>query len=89
MEGRRERRDSTRVQVLVSKLEQPWLTEQVSTENINSYGMSIRTERPWEPGTIVLIKSFQDELRVRARVVYCRHLQGKRFDLGLEFLARA
>ena len=88
MEGRREKRNSARLQVLVSNLAQPWLTEQVSTENITSYGMRVQTERPWEPGTIVLIKSFQDELRARARVVYCKALQRRTFGLGLEFLAR-
>jgi hypothetical protein len=88
MEGRREKRNSARLQVLVSNLARPWLTEQVLTENITSYGMRVQTERPWEPGTIVLIKSFQDELRARARVVYCKPLQHKTFGLGLEFLAR-
>lgn len=88
MEGRREKRNPVRSQVLVSNLARSWLSEQVSTENITHYGMRVQTERPWEPGTIVHIKSFQDELRARARVVYCQPLPGKRFGLGLEFLAR-
>ena len=74
--------------MLVSTLARPWLTEQVSTENITSYGMGVQAERPWEPGTIVLIKSFQDERWARARVVYCKPLQHKTFGLGLEFLDR-
>jgi hypothetical protein len=88
MEGRREKRNSARLHVLVSSLARPWLAEQVSTENITSYGMGVQTERPWEPGTIVLVKSFQDERWARARVVYCKPLQHKTFGLGLEFLAR-
>jgi len=32
MEGRREKRNSARLQVLVSSLARPWLTEQVSME---------------------------------------------------------
>ena len=87
MEGRREKRNSARLQVLVSNVARPWLTEQVSTENITSCGMRVQTLQPWEPGTIVLVKSSHDDLRTRARVVYCKPLPHKTFDLGLEFLA--
>ena len=87
MEGRREKRNSERLHVLVSDLDRPWLTELVSTENITSYGMRVQTARPWEPGTIVLIKPVQGEHLERARVVYCNPLQHKTFGLGLEFLA--
>ena len=88
MEGRREKRDSARLEVLVSNLAHPWLSEQVSTENISSYGMRVQTQRSWEAGTILLIKSSRDDLRTRARVVYCKPLPHKAFGLGLEFLAR-
>ena len=89
IEGRKERRNSLRLQVLVSSLAQPSYAEEASTENITSYGMRIQTERPWEQGTIVRIKSFHDELWTRARVIYCKPLQHKTFGLGYEFLPRS
>jgi hypothetical protein len=88
MEGRKEKRDPLRLQVLLSSLAQPLHVEQASTENINSFGMRLQTQRPWELGTIVLLKSLQDELLARARVVYCKALQSKTFGLGVKFLPR-
>jgi PilZ domain len=87
-EGRKERRNSEQLQVLLSSPALPLHVEQASTENISSYGMRVRTGRPFEQGTIVLVKSSQGELWARARVVYCESLQNKTFGLGLEFLAR-
>jgi hypothetical protein len=68
---------------------QPVVTEYASTENVSSYGVRVRTDRPWKLDSRVLIKSFQGELWARARVVYCQTLQTRTFALGLEFLARA
>jgi hypothetical protein len=87
-EGRKERRNSQRLQVLLSSLALPLHVEPASTENISSYGMRVQTGRPFEPGTILLVKSFQGELWARTRVVYCQSLQSKAFCLGLEFLDR-
>jgi hypothetical protein len=88
MEGRKEKRDPLRLQVLLTSLAQPLHVEQATTENINSLGMRLQTRRPWELGTVVLLKSLQDQLLARARVVYCKSLQSKTFGLGLEFLPR-
>lgn len=88
MEGRKEKRAAQRLQVLLSSLAQPLLAELVSTEDISSYGLSVQTERPWELGTIVLLKSPRGDLLARARVVYCKPLQHKAYGLGLEFLSR-
>lgn len=87
MAGRREKRKTAKLQVLVTNQERPWLREEVSTENINSYGMRVQVGRAWEPGTIVLVKSSEGDLLSRARVVYCKRLRNE-FGLGLEFLAR-
>ena len=86
MEGRKEKRDPLRLPVLLSSLAQPLHVEQSTTENINSFGMRVQTQRPWELGTIVLLKSLQDQLLARARVVYCKSVQSKTFGLGLQFL---
>ena len=89
MEGRKEKRNSQRLQVVLSSPAQPLHAEQASTEDITSYGMRVQTDRLWELGSIVLLKSPKGELLARARVVYCKPLQEKTFGLGLEFLAPA
>lgn len=88
MEGRKEKRISQRLQVVLSSVAQPLHAELGSTEDITSCGTRVQTERPWEPGSIVLLKSPKGELLARARVVYCKLLPNKAFGLGLEFLAR-
>ena len=77
-----------RLPVLLSSVAQPLHVEQASTENITSYGMRVQTERSWELGSILLLKSPKGEVLARARVVYCKPLKDKTFGLGLEFLAR-
>lgn len=88
MEGRKEKRDSRRLQVLLTSVVQPLHAELASTEDITSYGTRVQTARPWELGSIVVLKSLRGELLARARVIYCKPLQDKTFDLGLEFLLR-
>ena len=87
MEGRKEKRNLQRLQVQLSSLARPLLSELVSTEDVSSCGLSVQTERPWELGAIVLLKSPHGELPARARVVYCRPLAQRTFGLGLEFLS--
>jgi hypothetical protein len=62
------------------------LGELASMENISSYGMRLRTERPWKPDTHVLFKSSQGDW-IRARVIYCESLKDKSFAVGLELPA--
>ena len=50
--------------------------------------MRVQTERPWELGTIVFLKTPRGEPLVQARVVYCKAVEPKTFHLGLEFLGR-
>lgn len=88
MEGRKEKRNSQRLPVLLSSVAQPLFAEQAATEDVTSYGMRVETGRPWELGTIVLLKSTRGELLARARVVYCKPVEPRVFSLGLEFVAR-
>jgi PilZ domain-containing protein len=88
MDGRREKRSAQTLRVLLSSGAQPVVAEYAATENVSSYGVRVRTERPWKPDSRVLIKFSQGDLWARARVVYCQTLQSKTFALGLEFLAR-
>ena len=88
MEGRKEKRNSQRLQVLLSSLAQPLHAEQALTEDITSYGVRVQSERPWELGSIVLLKFPKGEPLARARVVYCKCLSRKAFAVGLELLVR-
>lgn len=87
MEGRKEKRNAQRFQVLLSSQEQPLLGELVSTEDISLCGLSVQTKRPWALGAIVLLKGPRGRLLGRARVVYCKPLPHKAYGLGLEFLS--
>lgn len=88
-EGRREQRSPRKFEVLLASGRQPMLTEVASTENVSFWGVRIRTERLWEPDAHVFVKPPQGDFWTRARVVYCRALQGTMHALGLEFSATA
>ena len=60
------------------------LTEVASTENVSSWGVRVRTKRLWKPDAHVFVKSSKRDFWARARVVYCRTLQGTIHALGLE-----
>ena len=87
-ELRKETRNPEKLQVLLSRMAVPLLTESASTDNVSSHGMRVRTYRPWRRDTHLIVQSSKRELLGRARVVYCEPLPGKTFAIGLEFLAR-
>src|SRR5213080_3135242 len=85
MLGRKEKRSQQEVEVMLSTIgEHPMSGELASMENVSSYGVRVRTERPWKPDTRVLIKSSAAEW-VSARVIYCQTMSPKSFAVGLEF----
>src|SRR5437763_839418 len=71
MDGRKEKRISRTLRVLLSSGGQPVVAEYASTENVSSSGARVRTDRPWRPDSRVVIKSSQGDLWARARVVPC------------------
>ena len=87
MEGRKEQRTSHTHRILLSSGLQPVVAEYASVENISSYGVRVRTDRPLRPHTRVLIKPSEGESWASARVVYCQTLKSHTFALGLEFVA--
>jgi len=87
MLGRKEKRTQREVEVMLSTIgEHPMFGELASMENVSSYGLRVRTERPWKPNTDVLLKSSQGDW-LRARVIYCHSLDVKSFAVGLELPA--
>ena len=75
--------------VQLCSLDQPFVTEPVRTQNISSRGARVMTQRIWEPGTRLLMKSLRGDFWARARVVYWRSFSNTRFAMGLEFVAWA
>ena len=87
-EIRKEKRNPENLQVLLSCMAEPLLTEPASTDNFSSHGMRVRTHRPWKRDTHLIVQSSENELWGRAKVVYCQTLPANTFALGLEFVAR-
>ena len=87
-DARKEKRNAETLQILLSRMAEPLLTEAASTDNVSSHGMRVRTYRPWKRDTHLIVQSSEGELWGRAKVVYCLTLPGNTFALGLEFVAR-
>ena len=84
LEGRKHTRTAERFLVQVSSVHDPRLTELASVENQSPNGVRLATERSWELGSHVDVKAVGN-LKVRARVVYCRALGLKKFAVGQHF----
>src|SRR5258706_10441891 len=87
-DARSEARISAMEPVQLSSLDQPSITEPTSTQNLSSRGARVMTQRIWEPGSRLLIRSLRSDFRARARVVYWRSFSNSKFAIGLEFVAR-
>jgi len=87
--GRREARELQKFRVLISNGQGPPHVEYAWTENVSSMGARIRTERPWEPGTVIRLDSSAGQFLTQARVVYCQSILSSTFAIGLEFHVRA
>lgn len=87
LEGRKHLRIGERFLVLVSSIQDPLLTELASVENQSPHGVRLATERSWELGAHVDIKSVAGDLSARARVVYCISNAPRKFIVGLNILS--
>jgi hypothetical protein len=47
--------------VELANLNRSWSTEATSTHNISSRGARVTTQRLWEPGSLVLLKSLRSD----------------------------
>ena len=86
LEGRNQVRTSERFLVHISDVHDPFLTELAFVENISSNGVRVATERSWDLGSDVNVKSVGRDLKVRARVVYCKAIGPKKFAVGLNII---
>ncbi len=85
---RREARTILAEPVELANLARSWSAETTSTHNISSHGARVTTQRVWEPGSFVLLKSLRGDFWARARVVYWRSFLSSRASIGLEFIVR-
>ena len=87
-EIRKEKRNPEKLQVLLSRMVEPLLTQAASTDNVSSHGMRVRTDGHWKRDTHLIVQPSEYVLWARAKVVYCQPLSDKTFAVGLELLAR-
>ena len=85
-ENRREKRNPEKLQVLLSSVEDPLSIESALTENVSSRGLRVRTERPWERDSLVIVLRCESELWARGRVAHCQATSNDTFAIGLELL---
>lgn len=84
---RREERAVIAEPVELTNLSRSWSAETTSTHNISGRGARVTTQRLWEPGSLLLLKSVRGNFWARARVVYWRSFF-TRAVIGLEFLVQ-
>jgi hypothetical protein len=87
--GRLEKRIPVVVPVEISSVQNPWLTERTTTENLSSLGVRVLTSSAKEENERLVITSLAGDLRVEARVVYCQRIPDGRFGVGIQFQAGA
>ena len=85
---RRELRTILAEPVELANLSKSWSTETTSTHNISSRGARVTTQRLWEPGSFLLIRSLRGDFWARARVIYWRSFLSSRASIGLEFIVQ-
>ena len=85
--SRREGRTALTEPVELTNLSRTWSAETTSTHNISPRGARVTTQRLWEPGTFLMLKSLRGNFWARARVVYWRSF-ASRAIIGLEFIVK-
>ncbi len=89
LEGRKHARSRERFLVQISSVYDSRLAGLASVEDISSRGTRVTTERSWEAGSQVELKSpSSGSTWARARVVYCRAVSAKEFAVGLDLLTQ-
>jgi len=84
---RKEDRSIVSEPVELTNLSHHWSPETTATHNISLRGARVTTQRLWEPGSLLMLKSLRSNFWARARVVYWRSFSS-RATIGLEFIAQ-
>jgi PilZ domain len=88
LDARRHPRTPEQFLVQIFAVHALYVGELASVENISSHGMRVATERSWEVGSHVELKSPTGNTWARARVVYCLPHSPKGFAVGLDFVTQ-
>src|SRR5947208_16931786 len=59
-EIRKETRNPEKLQVLLSQMAEPLLADSVSTDNVSSHGMRVRTHRLWTRGSDLIVQCSEE-----------------------------
>jgi hypothetical protein len=73
--------------VELTNLSRSWSPEKTATQNIGPRGARVTTQRLWEPGSFLMLKSVRGNFWASARVVYWRSF-ASRAIIGLEFISQ-
>jgi hypothetical protein len=87
LNGRIEKRASTKVPVRIVPLEIDFIAETTTTLNISRRGARVLTSQRWHPGDRLGLTSMSGEFRRQGRVIYCYPLTNGQLCVGLEFRA--
>ena len=85
LKGRKHERHHITMLVQLFSMDEPPESELASIENVSAQGARVKTERSWNPGSRILVKSSGGELWAQARAVYCQPVSPKGYAVGLDF----
>lgn len=85
--GRSEKRIARTMRVEVCLQDEPELNEGWA-ENVSAHGARVLVERKLQPGRGVLVRLPKEGVHSQARIVYCQHVSGGKFAVGLELSGR-
>ncbi len=84
--GRFERRIPRAVTVEVWPQDKPADKKRALTENVSLHGARILMwmDQEWRPGQRLVLIAPEEGLQSQAQIVYCEHLAGSKFAVGVE-----
>lgn len=82
--GRSEKRFAKAIEIKGHRSDGSSLPEGVFTDNVSARGLRLVIPAKLEPGKTIEIRSPEDGLEWRGRVVYCEPLAGGKFAVGIE-----
>ena len=70
-EIRKEKRNPEGLQVLLSRMAEPLLTEAASTDNVSFHGMRVRTDGHWKRDAHLIVQSSATRSRAKSAGTWC------------------
>ena len=86
--GRYEKRTARAVTVELLLLDESQHNKRAVTENVSPRGARIVTDWNCAPGNHLLVTAPEEGVKSLARVVYCQHVESKKFAVGLQLVVR-